>query len=309
MTIQQLEYVVALNNYRHFVTAAEKCYVTQPTLTMQIKKLEDEIGIQLFDRSKSPLKPTKAGTGFIEKAKSIIREVREIKEMVSTDKEMIEGEFSLAIIPTIAPYLLPSFLNIFTRKYPKTILNIKELQSHEIVAQLKNDQIDIGILATPLLEHSIREIPVYHEPFVLYLYENHPLMDKEFIQGSDIQTEELLLLSEGHCFREQALEVCDYTGYKEHSGFRYESGSIETIKQLVDKGIGITLIPKLAILNDYDKKFSKPFTSPEPSREISVVTHKSFAKEKLIDIIHETIKESIPEGMDKKERSIRVKWR
>jgi len=309
MTIQQLEYVVALDNYRHFVTAASRCYVTQPTLTMQIQKLEDEIGFLLFDRTKLPLKPTKAGINFIEKAKSIIREVRQLKEMVSNDKEAIDGEFTLAIIPTIAPYLLPEFLKLFTKKYPKSVLSIKELQTHEIVKQINNDQLDLGILATPLLESSIREIPVYYEPFVLYLYEGHKLMQKEFIEGKDIRTEELLLLSEGHCFREQALEVCSYSGYKDHEGFRYESGSIETIKQMVNKGIGITLIPELAILNDNDQKFSRRFAKPEPSREISIVTHKSFAKESLIDIIHQTIKEVVPEHMEKKERGIRVKWR
>lgn len=309
MTLQQLEYVVALNNHRHFVTAAGKCFVTQPTLTMQIKKLEDEIGIQLFDRSRTPLQPSKAGIGFIEKAKSIIREVKELKEMVSTEKESIEGEYSLAIIPTIAPYLLPGFLNIFTKKYPQTILRIRELQSHEIVAQLKNDELDLGILATPLLENVIREVPVYYEPFVLFLPQNHKLLEKEFVQGEEIRTEELLLLSEGHCFREQALEVCSYSGYRDQSAFQYESGSIETIKQMVAKGIGITLIPKLAILNETDQKYSRHFAPPEPSREISIVTHKSFAKEKLIDIIHETMKASVPENMNKTERRIRVKWR
>jgi len=194
MTIQQLEYVVALDNYRHFVTAASRCYVTQPTLTMQVKKLEDEIGFLIFDRTKLPLKPTKSGINFIEKSKSIIREVRQLKEMVSNDKEAIEGEFTLAIIPTIAPYLLPEFIKLFTKKYPKTVLSIKELQTHVIVKQINNDQLDLGILATPLLESSIREIPVYYEPFVLYLNEGHKLMQKEFIEGKDIQTEELLLL-------------------------------------------------------------------------------------------------------------------
>ncbi len=309
MTIQQLEYVVALNNYRHFVTAAEKCFITQPTLTMQIKKLEEEIGIQLFDRTKSPLTPTNAGINFIEKAKSIIREVNHLKEMVSDEKESTEGEFTLAVIPTIAPYLLPLFLNNFTSKNPKTFLNIKELQTHEIVKQLNNGELDLGILATPLLEPSIKEIPVYYEPFVLYVNKDHTLLNNGLIKGSDIKTEELLLLSEGHCFREQALEVCNYTGNKNHTGFHYESGSIETIKQMVDKGIGITLIPELAILNDKDLRYSKRFTNPEPKREISIVTHKSFAKERLIDIIHEAIKTAVPERMNKKERSIRVKWR
>ena len=309
MTIQQLEYVVALNNYRHFVKAAEKCFITQPTLSMQIRKLEDEIGIQLFDRTRSPLIPTKAGINFIEKAKSIIREVNHLKEMVSDEKESIEGVFTLAIIPTIAPYLLPVFLNNFTDKHPNTFLNIKELQTHEIVKHLNSGELDMGILATPLVEPTIREIPVYYEPFVLYINDGHALIDKELINGTDIKTEELLLLSEGHCFREQALEVCNYTGNNDHPGFHYESGSIETIKQMVDKGIGITLIPELAILNDKDQRYSKRFTQPEPKREISIVTHKSFAKERLIDIIHEAIKAAVPERMNKKERSLRVKWR
>jgi len=309
MTIQQLEYVTALNSTRHFVKAAEKCFVTQPTLTMQVKKLEEEIGILLFDRSKVPLKPTKAGIPFIEKAKNIIREVQHLKTMVSDEKESIEGLFTLAIIPTIAPYILPAFLNSFTKQYPKTILNIKELQTLEIVKQLKNEQLDMGILATPLLEPTIKEVPIYNEAFVLYLYETHELMKKEFINGSDIQKEELLLLSEGHCFREQALEVCNYSGYKSHKNFFYESGSIETIKHMVDKGIGITLIPELAVINENDKLHSKRFNQPEPSREVSIVTHVSFAKEKLIDIIHESIKQIIPKQLDRQTRGLRVKWR
>ncbi len=309
MTIQQLEYVTALNSTRHFVKAAEKCFVTQPTLTMQVKKLEEEIGILLFDRSKVPLKPTKAGIPFIEKAKNIIREVQHLKTMVSDEKESIEGLFTLAIIPKIAPYILPAFLNSFTKQYPNTILNIKELQTLEIVKQLKNEQLDMGILATPLLEPTIKEVPIYNEAFVLYLYETHELMKKEFINGSDIQKEELLLLSEGHCFREQALEVCNYSGYKSHKNFFYESGSIETIKHMVDKGIGITLIPELAVINENDKLHSKRFNQPEPSREVSIVTHVSFAKEKLIDIIHESIKQIIPKQLDRQTRGLRVKWR
>jgi LysR family transcriptional regulator, hydrogen peroxide-inducible genes activator len=309
MTIQQLEYVVALDNQRHFVKAAQKSFITQPTLTMQLKKLEDEIGLQIFDRSKAPLKPTKTGEQFISKAREIIREVNQLKEMVSNEKESIEGSFSLGVIPTIAPYLLPKFLKYFAKKFPKTQLNIKELQTHEIVAYLNRDELDMGILATPLHESSIREIPVYYEPFVLFLPNGHPLMNKDLVSGHEIDAKELLLLGEGHCFREQALEVCSSVPQNKTGGFNYESGSIETIKQMVIQGVGITLIPELAILDETDQKFCKRFVRPEPTREIGIVVHKSFAKEALIECVYESIKQAIPKQMEQKERSMRVKWR
>lgn len=309
MTLLQLEYIISLDNYRHFVTAAQKCFITQPTLTMQLKKLEDEIGFKIFDRSINPLKPTAAGEKFINKARKILRETNQLKAMVAGEKEMIEGNFTLGVIPTIAPYLLPLFLKDFTQKHPETFFHIKELQTKEIVEQLNADKLDIGIVATPLMESTIREIPLYYEPFHLYLNEGHPLLKNKKINATDVNGAELILLSEGHCFREQALELCSTTKNQSGNGYFYESESIETIKQLVRKNMGITLIPELAILNKDDGLLTRRYKSPEPTREISIVVHNSFTRERLIDKLHECIINSIPEGFTKKHKAISVKWR
>ena len=307
MTLQQLEYIIALDEYRHFVKAANHCFITQPTLTMQVKKLEDEINLTLFNRQ-NPLTPTKMGEAFILRARQILLEVNQLKQMVSNEKESVKGTYSLGIIPTIAPYLLPSFLPEFTRRFPHSFLNIQEMQTHDIVAELKSDRLDMGILATPLLEPAIKETPLYYEPFLLYMYDEYPLLKKERISSDDIETSELLLLSEGHCFREQALEVCSTT-HQFNKGFHYESGSIETIKQLVNQKIGITLIPELAILNASERAHCRRYHSPEPTREISIVTHKSFVREVLVDNIHQCIIDIVPDNLQRQERKIHVKWK
>lgn len=307
MTLQQLEYIIALDDHRHFVKAAEHCFITQPTLTMQVKKLEDEINLQLFIRQ-IPLIPTKLGEDFILRARQIMLEVKQLKAMVSQEKESIEGTINIGVIPTIAPYLLPLLLPYFTKKYPKTFLQIREMQTHEIVTQLKSDRLDMGILATPLLDISIREIPVYYEPFLLYLFEGHELLQKTEIESTDFDTSELLLLSEGHCFREQALEVCNSTR-KFNKGFHYESGSIETIKQLVRMKSGITLIPQLAILNAQENLHCRHYRLPEPTREISIVTHKSYTREVLINSIHQAILDVLPYDLQQNELKIKVKWK
>jgi LysR family hydrogen peroxide-inducible transcriptional activator len=309
MTLIQLEYIIALDNYRHFVTAARNCFITQPTLTMQVKKLEEEIGFKIFDRSKNPLKPTAPGEKFIAKARQILRETNQLKAMVSDEKESMEGNFTLGIIPTIAPYLLPLFLNNFIKLYPNTYLHIKELQTKDIVEQLNSDRIDLGIVATPLLERTIREIPLYYEPFHLFLSEGHALLQKKLISASDINGNELLLLTEGHCFREQALELCNLGSDISEKGYFYESESIETIKQLVKKNMGITLIPELAILNKEEAQLTRKYKTPAPTREVSIVVHNSFSREKLLDKLHESILKSIPEGLTKKHKTISVKWK
>lgn len=307
MTLQQLEYIVALDTYRHFVTAADKCFVTQPTLTMQVKKLEDEIGIIIFNRKKHPLEPTRAGEKVIIKARQILREVSQFREMVSDDHESMAGLFQLAVIPTVAPYLIPLFIGDFISKYQDTRLQINEVETIRIIDELKNEKIDLAILSTPLKDDELREIPLYKEPFLVYAAKGHPLHGKNQIEKDDIdKAENLWLLNQEHCFRNQVLNVCQ----KNKTGFdslSYESGSIETLKNLVKSNYGFTLVPELAI--DKDDAHAILFKEMQPVREISIVVHKSFTKELLIEKLREEILKKLPDSITKVNRYIKVRWR
>lgn len=305
MTLQQLEYVVALDNYRHFVTAAEKCFVTQPTLTMQVKKLEEEIGTILFNRKKHPLEPTASGVQFILKARQVLREMQQLKEMVSDERESIAGEFRIGVIPTVAPYLIPRFAGEFLHRYPDTRLNIEEMKSESIIEALKSNKIDLGILVTPLDENELREIPMYQEPFMAYVSEDHQLYGQELIEAKEIEKARgLWLLNQGHCFRNQVLNICEQE--EEHT-LVYESGSIETIKALIRKQFGFTLVPELS--TSVEDPHAIPFTEPQPSREVSIVVHHSFAKEVLVEALRDEILKHLPGHFRKTEQYIRVKWR
>jgi LysR family hydrogen peroxide-inducible transcriptional activator len=309
MTIQQLEYIVALDNHRHFVTAANSLYVTQPTLTMQVKKLEEEVGIKIFDRDRKPLKPTPAGEQIIQMARQVLREVDQMKAFVSSETESLEGNFTLGIIPTLAPYLLPLFLPEFIRENPRIHLKIQEIQTQEIISRLNNGTLDLGLLVTPLENKTIREVPLFYEPFLLYLPENHPLANAHDLTSNRLDPDDMLFLEEGHCFREQALKICYRRDKKKDLGFEYASGSIETLKKLVRQGIGYTLVPELSVVTELDSRNIKRFNSPEPVREVSLVVHNNFTREALIERLHSTIISAIPERFKRSELFTRVKWR
>jgi len=307
MTLQQLEYIVALDTYRHFVTAAEKCFVTQPTITTQVKKLEDEIGIQIFNRSKTPLVPTTLGKGILTKARNIIQEVKQLKEMVNTERECLIGEFKIGVIPTISPYIIPKFTGGFSESYQDTILHIEEMQTEMIIDSLDKGEIDVGILVTPLDESFIREIPLYNEPFVFYGQENNSLKEKLLLAPEDVENlEGLWLLNSGHCFRNQVLNICN--PLESEKTIHFQSGSIETLKKMVDNYGGFTLIPEMAITKN-DLEHVVHFDMPKPIREVSLVVHKSFAKEGLIEALRKVILKVIPPNFEKNERFIKVKWR
>lgn len=308
MTLQQLEYIVALDNHRHFVRAAENCFVTQPTLTLQIQKLEDEMGTQIFDRSKQPIEPTSLGELVILKARQILREAMQLKELVNEQKDGITGTFRLGVIPTLAPYLIPRFLKQFSSKYPKTRLVIREMESESIIQGLKNDLIDLGLLVTPLEENSLRELPLFNEPFLVYSSESHPYYVKKEIKPEDISDKGLWLLNQGHCFRNQVLNICNSRS-SAGGNVAYESGSIETLKNLVKWNMGYTLVPELAVTHELDNPMLKRFTSPEPIREVSLVVHNSFTKEALLGKLRDEILQSIPSHFSKGKKFIQVKWR
>lgn len=310
MTLQQLEYVVALDNHRHFVKAAESCFVTQPTLTLQVKKLEEEIDTLIFDRSKHPLEPTPAGAKIITKARQALREIEQLKEMIRDEKQSVKGVFRINVIPTLAPYLLPLFLRDFTEKYPEAHLIIEENQSETIIQGLKNGVTDIGILVTPLDEREIREIPLFYEPFLVYTSAGHSFYGKSKIKPEEITQEGLWLLNQGHCFRNQILNICNQRSVADRRlRFSYESGSIETLKNLVKKNMGYTLAPELSILEEMDKPYVKRFYEPQPAREVSIVVHQSFSKELLLKKLREEILTKIPPRFRKSSKFIKIKWR
>lgn len=305
MNLQQLEYIVALDIHRNHVKAAEHCHVTQPTLSMMVKKLEAELGVKVFDKGQ-PLKPTPSGEIILSRARQILQEVKNLKEFIRTEKDSIEGEFKLGVIPTLAPYLLPKFLNSFLEKHPGTSFTVTELQTEDIIKQLKTNRLDVAILVTPIDDREIREIPVFYEPILLYTSENMKYFQQDKVNLKSLSTEHLLLLEEGHCFRGQVMNLCSAKEKKVHHQLNYQSGSFETLKAMVDNNYGYTLIPEMAV--NVKSKHVKHFLSPEPVREVSLAVHHGFVKEALLDKLREAILKSIPSHFKKNEKYIRVKW-
>ncbi len=291
MTITQLKYVLAVAEHKNFTLAAEKCFVTQPTLSMQIQKIEEELSIQIFDRTKKPIQLTAIGQKIVNQAKNIVIEADRIQDIVEQQKGYIGGDFRLGIIPTIMPTLLPMFLNNFIKKYPKIKLIIEELNTDEIITKLNNGSIDAAIAATPLLEEKIKEIVLYYEPFVAYIPESHHNFQKKEIEVSDLNLDDILLLQDGHCFRDGILNLCNNKSKNEIKHFRLESGSFETLIKLADEGLGTTLLPFLHTLNlkDEDKLKLRHFKDPKPAREVSLIYPKSELKIQIIDALRNTI--------------------
>jgi len=291
MTITQLQYVLAVAEHKNFTLAAEKCFVTQPTLSMQIQKVEEELNIIIFDRSKKPIQLTDIGHKIVNQAKNIVNEADRMQDIVEQQKGFIGGEFRLGIIPTIMPTLLPMFLNNFIKKYPKVKLIIEELNTDEIIAKLKNGRLDAAIAATPLMEEKIKEIVLYFEPFVAYIPENHKNFSKDEIEVSDLNLDEILLLQDGHCFRDGILNLCKNVDKNEFNRFQLESGSFETLIKLADEGLGITLLPYLHTLDLKEKDMAKlkHFKEPKPAREVSLIYPKTELKIQIIDALRTTI--------------------
>lgn len=309
MTIRQLEYVLALDTHRHFVKASESCHVAQPTLTLQVKKLEEEIATVLFDRTKIPLEPTPMGVQFINRTKRILREIEELKEIVNSERDQMVGDFKLGIIPTIAPYLLPLFVADFVQKHPDTRLIIEELQSEAIIEKLNNKQLDLGILATPLEEQDIREIPLFYEPFIVYTDHSNELLSRKSISKEQLKPEGLWILRQGHCFRNQTLNICEFDVSEHHRNLVMEGGSIETLKKMIGEVSGYTLIPELSYDQHNDHRNVVHFSDPKPVREVSIVVHKHFTKERLITELRKSILNHTPDSFKKNTKFKRVNWR
>jgi LysR family transcriptional regulator, hydrogen peroxide-inducible genes activator len=291
MTITQLQYVLAVAEHRNFTLAAEKCFVTQPTLSMQIQKIEEELSIQIFDRSKKPIQLTEIGQKIVAQAKNIVNEADRIQDIVEQQKGFIGGEFKLGIIPTVMPTLLPMFLSNFIKKYPKVNLIIEELNTNDIIEKLKNGHLDAAIAVTPLEDEKIKEIVLYYEPFVAYIPENHQIFNKKEIEIDDLNIDEILLLQDGHCFRDGILNLCRRNNGNNNQHFRIESGSFETLIKLADEGLGMTLLPYLHTMDLSEKNNLKlkHFVEPKPAREVSLIFPKNELKIHIIDALRTTI--------------------
>lgn len=291
MTITQLKYTLAVAEYKNFTVAAEHCFVTQPTLSMQIQKLEDELDAKIFNRSKKPIELTPVGARIVEQAKVIVDESNRIIDIVHQQKGYVGGEFKLGIIPTVMPTLLPMFLKNFTRSYPKVQLIIEELTTEEIVRKLMDGHIDAAIAATPLENEAIKERVLYYEPFVGLIPEEHRLFKNEKLEISELEMEDILLLEDGHCFKDSVLNLCRANKKDSKKHFQLESGSFDTLIKLSKDGLGMTLLPYLNTLdlNEKDKTYLREFVSPPPAREVSLIYHKSQLKMQLVEALKTTI--------------------
>jgi LysR family hydrogen peroxide-inducible transcriptional activator len=308
MTLQQMLYLVALDNHRSFVRAAESCLVSQPTLSMQIQKLEEEVGAMLMDRTKHPIEPTPIGHELITSARKVLAEVNAVKSKINNEVERLDGTFSLGVIPTVAPYLLPRWLPFFLKDDTPMQLRISELRTNEIVDQLKRGVLDIGILATPLQDDALFEIPLYYEPFQLYVSGTHALSKKTLIKVDDLDVSDMLLLEEGHCFRAQALALCGSAERSKNEKVSYHAGSLETIIGMVERGVGYTLLPALAALNVPSPTLLKNFSGTAPVREISIVVHRRFPRQAVLDHLKKWIQTAIPQNLVQPKKYKRIGW-
>jgi LysR family hydrogen peroxide-inducible transcriptional activator len=291
MTITQLKYVLAVAEFRNFTIAAEHSYVTQPTLSMQIQKLEEELEIQIFNRNKKPIALTEIGKKVVEQAKTIVNESNRLSDIVDQQKGFIGGDFKIGIIPTITPTLLPMFLKSFLKKYSKVNLIVEELTTQEIIKKLSDGHLDAAIAATPLENDDIKEKVLYYEPFVNFIPESHRLYNHKKIDPSDLNLDDILLLRDGHCFKDSIINLCNISSQSNKSGFQFQSGNFETLIKLSKENMGMTLLPYLTTfdLSENDKKYLREFNTPVPARAVSIIHHKSQLKMQLIEALKNTI--------------------
>ena len=304
MNIQQLEYIVAVDQERHFQKAANLCHISQPTLSMMIQKLEDELGVKIFDRRKKPIIVTEEGERVLELARSILHTTKQLKDVAIADGKELTADLHIGIIPTLAPYLLPLFIKTFSVSYPGVKLKITELTTERIIDRLRNSSLDVGILATPLHEKSIKEDVIFYERFLVY---NSTTYKKKYVSTDDIEPDKLWLLEEGHCFRSQIINLCQLQKQTDKQ-LEYQAGSFETLKRLVDIQQGLTILPELATLqlSAKEKKYLTEFKAPAPTREISLCTHRDYINQRVINALKESIVSSIPDEILKTKGKNRI---
>ena len=305
MTLTQLEYLIAVERFGNFSLAAENCYVTQPTLSMQIQKLEEELGVIIFRRDKQPIVPTDIGQKIIEQAKQVLKEKEKLHVILQIEKGEFVGALRVAIIPTISSYLLPMFLSSFIKKYPNVELIIDEVTTDEVITGLEKSYFDIGIIALRSKNENLISETLYYEPFVAFLPPDHKLMKKKKLCQDDLNVNDFLLLKEGHCLREQTLAVCksiENDWVEKSNKIVFESGNLETLIKLVEQKFGMTLLPYLALQYIKEKKKLnqiREFANPVPKREVGIIHTKTFIKKHLLNALKEEILKVIPEELKK----------
>ena len=299
MTLQQLEYILAVDRHRHFGRAAEACNVTQPTLSAMIGKLEEELNAKLFDRNRQPICPTPVGEQVILQAREVLEQTDRIKDIVEEEKHSLSGTFRIGILPTIAPYLLPRFFPQLMKKYPTLDIRVREMKTYQIKEALLQGDIDAGILATIEGLEEYSQTHLFYEKYEGYVSREDTLFNKEVIRTSDVAaSRELWLLDEGHCFRDQMVRFCQMKS-SQSSQLAYNLGSMETFMRMVESGKGITFIPALAVmqLSESQKELVRPFAIPVPTRQLILITNQNFIRQTLLDVIVKEIQASVPKDM------------
>lgn len=301
MNLQQLEYIIALNKHRHFGKAAESCDVSQPTLSTMVQKLEEELGVRLFERSRSAVIPTTVGARIIEQAQEVLHQANLLGSIVQNEGSSLEGTINMGVIPTIAPYLIPLITPLLSSKLPDLRVNFVELVTSETLEALKDHSIDIAILADNEDSRKFRLIPLYYEEFYAYVSRNEPLFVESVIKSSQVQPQRLWLLDEGHCFRDQLLRFCQLKR-ESNPKHTYRRGSLQTFMHMVEQGNGMTFIPELAlqyIHYERNKELIRPFAIPRPCRTVSLCMLESYARENLVKALVSLIQSAVPVAMHK----------
>ena len=303
MTLSQLGYLVAVDRQRSFREAAARCFVTQPALSQQIQKLEEELGVRIFDRSRQPVVPTEAGARVLEQARVILREAARMADVVAGLAGEIAGTYRLGILPTLAPTLLPRFLPGFVRRHPRVELVVEELQTTSMLARLADDTLDGGLAATPLHTVGIQEHPLYREPFQVYVASGHRFARRKSVRQADLAEESVWIMAEGHCFRDQVLQLCGTgrTVTAPGSGaVRFESGNFDTLVRLVDADFGVTVLPQLVIEGlpaARRRARVRPFAPPVPTREVSFVHSRDHLRRAIADALVAEIERTLPPSL------------
>lgn len=298
MTLQQLEYIIAVDQHRHFTKAAEQCFVTQPTLSAMIQKLEEELDVKIFDRNQQPICPTQVGSHIIQQAREILAQVGRVKNIIEEERHEISGKFRIGILPTIAPYLLPRFFQQMIKKYPKLDISVAEMKTPDIKRAVLKGEIDAGILAELSDMEEYNHTHLFYEEFLAYVSRNDALYEKKTIKSSDLTGELLWLLDEGHCFRDQMVRFCSIKAARD-SQLTYQLGSMETFMRMVESGKGMTFVPELAVsqMSDAQKDLVRPFAIPTPARRIIAITDKNYIRTSLVQMLQAEIQASIPKEL------------
>lgn len=304
LTLVQLSYIVSLDKYRHFGRAAEACHVTQPTLSMQIQKLEEDLGVILFDRSARPIAPTEVGSLIIARARTVLAEAERLLAIAQEKTGEMKGELRIGILSTLAPYLLPLVIEPFSRRYPGVSLVFEELLAEQIVDYVKRDLLDGGLVASDTSDTGIVEDLLFREPFVAYVSRNHELYDREDVRAEDLHPDQVWLMREGHTFRDQVVAVMDSSTSRpgDEKAVQFESDNLETLQRLVDRGYGMTVLPWLAVQGQGSSAPDqvRPFSGTAPSRTVRLIYAKVLVRRHLINAfaaeVLKAVTPALPEG-------------